>query len=123
MALEGRSSSQEEPAVILIVVKHPVRPAFADSWLAEVGELTTGTRAEPGSLFFDWYRSADDPNCWLLVEGFADAAAGAAHVASSHFKATIARMPDLLDGAPEIVHVEVPDGWSVMAELAPRRVE
>jgi quinol monooxygenase YgiN len=106
--------------MILIAVRHPVRPELADDWPTHVEALTNGTRDEAGCLFFEWYRSADDPNCWLLLEGFRDGDAGAAHVASDHFKATIERMPSMLSAAPEIINIEVPGNeWSSMAELAP----
>jgi len=104
--------------MILIVVKHPVRPEYADEWPAVVEEFTTATRSEPGNVCFDWYRSADDPTQWLLVEAFRDGEAGKAHVESPHFQAAIARLPQLLTDVPEIINVEVPgDGWSRMSEL------
>ena len=43
-------------------------------------EFKTATRAEPGALSFDWYRSADDANEWVLIETFRDSEAGKAHV-------------------------------------------
>ena len=106
--------------MIFIVVKNPVRPEHADDWPSLVQEFTDATRAEPGNLSFDWYRSPDDPTVWLLVEAFHDAAAGQAHVESAHFQAAMARLPTWLSDVPEIVHVEVPDGWSKMAELEVR---
>ncbi len=106
--------------MIFIAVKHPVCPEHADSWPAIMAEFTAATRAEPGNICFDWYRSADDPNLYLLVEAFQDGAAGQAHVSSDHFKAAIARMPALLTDVPEIVHAEIPgDGWARMAEMQP----
>ena len=90
-----------------------MRAEFADRWPDFVQDFTTATRAEPGNISFDWARSADDPNVWVLIEAFRDAAAGEAHVGSEHFKAAIAQIPGMLSGVPEIVHVEVPsDGWS-----------
>ena len=103
--------------MILVVVKHPVRPELADDWPALVEEFTVATRAEPGNLCFDWYRSVDDPNEYVLVEAFRDRAAGDAHVGSDHFQAAMARLPQLVAGVPEIVNVEVAEGWSRMAEL------
>jgi len=104
--------------VIFIVVKHPVKPEYADNWTSLVGEFTAATRAEPGNIFFDWYRSADDANVWLLVEAFRDAEAGGLHVNSPHFKAAMARLPTWVAEAPEIVNVEVPgDNWSRLAEF------
>jgi quinol monooxygenase YgiN len=104
--------------MILIVVKNPIRPERADEFPELVRDFTAATRAEPGNVCFDWYRSVDDPNEYVLVEAFADAAAGEAHVGSDHFQAAMTMLPTLLAGVPEIVNVEVPDGWSRMAEVA-----
>jgi quinol monooxygenase YgiN len=104
--------------VIFIVVKHPVRPEYADQWPTLVEAFTEATRAEPGNISFDWYRSAEDPNEWLLVEAFTDGAAGGAHVASDHFQTAINRLPGWLTAVPEIVHVETAGtGWDRMSEL------
>ena len=98
--------------MIFIVVKQPVRPEFADDFTDLVADFTAASRAEPGNICFEWYRSAEDPNIWILVEMFRDAAAGEAHVESEHFKAATAQMPKWLAAVPEIVHVEAEgDGW------------
>ena len=103
--------------MIVIVVKQPVRAKYADDWPSLVEEFTTATRAEAGNISFDWYRSAEDPNLWVLIEVFRDAAAGEAHVESAHFKEASALMPRWLAAVPEIIHVEVPgDGWSSVSE-------
>jgi len=100
--------------MIVVIVKQPVRAKYADAFPSLVEEFTTATRAEPGNISFDWYRSADDPNLWVLIEVFRDRASGDAHVASAHFTAAMAQMPRLLAAAPEILNVEVPDdAWSV----------
>jgi quinol monooxygenase YgiN len=103
--------------MIFNVVKQPVRPKYADDWPSLVEEFTTSWREEPGNLFFDWYRSADDPNLWVLVEGFRDPEAATAHVESAPFKAAMSEMPRFLAAVPEIIHVEVPgDGWDRVSE-------
>jgi quinol monooxygenase YgiN len=66
--------------MILIVAKNPIRPEYADDFAALIGEFTEATRAEPGNICFDWYRSVEDPNVYVLVEAFADGAAGEVHV-------------------------------------------
>ena len=76
-------------------------------------------RAEPGNLFFDWYRSVDDPTVYMLVEAFADRAAGEAHVNSDHFKQATVVLSELLAAVPEIINVEVPDGWAQVSERPP----
>jgi quinol monooxygenase YgiN len=104
--------------MIFIVVKHRVRPEYADDWPGLVREFTVATRAEPGNLFFDWYRSADDPNIYLLTEAFRDQEAGRRHVESDHFKNAMESLPNWLSAVPEIVNVEVPgEGWSTLSEM------
>ena len=98
----ARSAKGSTP-MILIVVKHPVRPEFADDWTSLVAEFTTATRAEPGNISFDWYRSPEDANEWLLVEAFRDGEAGQAHVRSAHFQAAVAALPKWLAAAVEAV--------------------
>jgi quinol monooxygenase YgiN len=104
--------------VIFIVVKHQVRPEYADQWAELMAAFTKATRSEPGVISFDWTRSLDDPNELVLIEAFRGAEAGAAHVASTHFKDAIARLPDLLSAPPQIVHADIDAvGWSTMSEV------
>ncbi|MFG3346147.1 putative quinol monooxygenase [Streptomyces sp. NPDC048018] len=105
--------------MIFIAVRFTARPEYADTWLDRVADFTRATREEPGNLFFDWSRSVDDPHQYVLLEAFADAEAGAAHVASAHFKAGLAVMGEAIAATPEIINVEVPQqGWGPMGELA-----
>jgi quinol monooxygenase YgiN len=107
--------------MIFIAVKFAIRPEVADQWLTRVAPFTAATRAEPGNLFFEWSRSVETPNQFMLLEAFRDRAAGEAHVRSEHFKAAMAWMPDAVAATPDIIHVEAPGArWSTMAELQPR---
>jgi quinol monooxygenase YgiN len=107
--------------MILIVVKWKVRPEHVDGWLEAVDSFTQATRAEPGNLFFEWSRSVDDPATFVLVEGFADSDAGAAHVATAHFQAAVQLLPDLVAETPKIIHLNASgDGWGDMGEITPR---
>src|SRR5215510_3537948 len=78
--------------MIMSVVRHPIRAKYADQWPELSAAFTTATRAEPGNLCFDWFRSVEDPNLYLLVEMFRDRAAGDAHVSSEHFAAAMGQM-------------------------------
>lgn len=107
--------------MILIVVKWKIRPEKVDGWLAEVDAFSQATRGEAGNLFFEWSRSVDDPNTFVLVEGFADSDAGAAHVGTPHFKAAMEWMPDWVAEKPKIIHMNAEgDGWGEMGEVTPR---
>ncbi len=104
--------------MIFIVVKFTTLPEHRDEWLTKVDSFTQSTRAEPGNLWFEWSRSVDDPDQFVLVEAFRDGEAGGAHVGSAHFKAAMELLPDLLAKTPEIVSTEVPGtGWSEMGEI------
>jgi quinol monooxygenase YgiN len=105
--------------MILNVVRQPVRAKYADEFPVLVKDFVDASRAEAGCISFDWYRSAEDPNLYVLIELFTDDDAGQAHVASDHFKAAMQTMPRWLAAAPEIIHVEVPgDSWSAVSEGA-----
>ena len=107
--------------MIFIAVKFSVRPEVAEAWMSHVAAFTASTRSEPGNIFFEWSRSIENPNQFVLLEAFRDQEAGAAHVNSDHFKSAMALLPDLIASTPEIIHVETPgESWSTMAELQPR---
>ncbi len=105
--------------MIFIAAKFRVRSADSDRWLDIVADFTNATRAEPGCLWFDWSRSVDDPDEYVLLEAFRDGDAGGAHVQSAHFKAAQRDLPPHLVETPRIVNATIDaDGWSELGELA-----
>jgi quinol monooxygenase YgiN len=108
--------------MIFITAKFAILPEHADNWPKIAEEFTTATRAEPGCLWFDWSRSLDDPNEYVLVEAFRDGDAGAAHVQSAHFRKAQETLPAHLAATPRIVNFDVPqDDWSELGEMAVKR--
>jgi quinol monooxygenase YgiN len=105
--------------MIFITARFRIRPEDADRWPEISRSFTEATRAEPGCLWFDWSRSIEDPDEYVLVEAFADDDAGAAHVQTDHFKAAQKELPPHLAETPRIVNVSVPGtDWSELGELA-----
>ena len=105
--------------MIFIAAKFDIRPDDAERWPEISRSFTEATRAEPGCLWFDWSRSLDNPNEYVLVEAFRDGDAGAAHVQSDHFKAAQRDLPPHLARTPRIVNMTIPqDDWSELGELA-----
>src|SRR3954469_14489750 len=105
--------------MIFITAKFRVRPEDADAWPEITRSFTEATRAEPGCLWFDWSRSVDNPNEYVLVEAFRDGDAGTAHVQSDHFQAARHELRPYLASTPRIVHMMIPqDDWSELGELA-----
>ncbi|MER7759822.1 putative quinol monooxygenase [Streptomyces sp. NPDC097619] len=104
--------------MIFIVVKFHVKPEHVDTWPEQVAPFTRATRAEPGNLWFEWSRSLEEPDTYVLVEAFQDDA-GEAHVSSEHFRAGLETMRPLLTRTPEIVSTTIAGatGWSRMGEL------
>ena len=105
--------------MISIVVKFNVRPDCSDEWIARMNDFTQATRAEPGNLWFEWARSVENADQFVLLEGFRDADAGAAHVDSQHFKEAVRQTPPMLVDTPQILYVEIPGTeWSPLAEMS-----
>ena len=101
-----------------IVVKFLVKPDAAEQFMDLVGPFTQATRAEPGNLWFDWSRSVEKSNEFVLIEAFLDDDAAASHVSSAHFRAGLEAMRPALAATPKIVSRKV-DGsdWDTMGEL------
>ena len=105
--------------MIFITARFQVQPEHADDWPELSRAFTEATRAEDGCLWFDWSRSLDDPNEYVLVEAFRDGEAGGAHVNSAHFKAAQQELPPYLAATPRIINVELDqDDWSELGEMA-----
>jgi quinol monooxygenase YgiN len=104
--------------MIFITAKFLVRPESADSWPQIAGPFTQATRSEPGCLWFEWSRSVDNPNEYVLVEAFRDGEAGGAHVQSEHFRQAQQTLPVHLAETPRIVNMTIPqDDWSRLGEM------
>lgn len=105
--------------MIFITARFTVRPEHADRWPEISRSFTQATRAEDGCLWFDWSRSLDDANEYVLVEAFRDEEAGAAHVGSEHFRAAREELPPYLAATPRIVNAVVPGtDWSELGEMS-----
>ena len=104
--------------MIVITARFRVKPESADAWPEITRSFTEATRAEPGNLWFDWSRSLDDPQEYVLLEAFADDAAEA-HVGSDHFRQAQAELPSHLEQTPRILNTTIDaDGWSELGEMA-----
>ena len=108
--------------MIFITAKFQVLPEHADAWPEIADDFTAWTRAEDCCLWFDWSRSLDDPQEYVLVEAFRDDEAGGAHVRSAHFRKAQETLPPYLASTPRIVNFSVPqDDWSELGEMAVSR--
>lgn len=103
--------------MIFIVVKYQTKPECTEKFIDAMRPFTEATRSEPGNKWFEWSRSVDDPNEFVLVEAFDDDA-GQAHVTAPHFQEGLDTMRPLLAATPQIIsRVIEGDGWDEMGEL------
>lgn len=106
--------------MILIVVKFPIKPEFADRWPEISRPFTEATLAEPGNKWFEWSRSVEDPTTYVLVEAFEDTGAEP-HVRSQHFATMQQQFPQYLSATPQIISRQIDGhGWDEMGELKVR---
>lgn len=104
--------------MIVITAKFRVKPEDVEAWPDISRPFTEATRAEPGCLWFEWSRSLDEPDTYVLVEAFRDGEAGGAHVQSQHFRDAQAALPPHLVETPQVVNCEVPgEDWSELGEM------
>lgn len=100
-----------------IVVKFQPKPEYVEQWPDLSAEFTEATRAEEGNLWFEWSRSLEEPDVYVLVEGFTDDGAGP-HVGSDHFKKAVSELPQYLAHTPRIISRQVDgDAWEAMGEM------
>jgi quinol monooxygenase YgiN len=101
-----------------IVVKFRPKDEYVDQWPELVREYTEATRQESGNLWFEWSKSLEVPNEYVLVEGFADDEAASTHVNSDHFKKMQQDFSQFLSETPKIISRKVEgSGWDEMGEL------
>lgn len=102
----------------LITVKFKTKPEFTEQWPQLVKDFTDATRQEAGNIFFEWSRSVEEPDTYVLIEAFTDDGAGP-HVDSDHFKAGLETMRPMIVETPKILSRQVDgDGWEPMGELS-----
>ncbi|GAA1252035.1 putative quinol monooxygenase [Prauserella halophila] len=105
--------------MIFITAKFRVKPEHADRWPEIAKAFTHATRSESGCLWFEWSRSLEDSNEYVLVEAFRDGDAAAAHVSSEHFKAAQQTLPPYLAETPRVINTTLDqDDWSELGEMA-----
>ncbi len=73
-------------SLLIVHVDVAVVPDSVDAFLAATQENAAASRAEPGVVRFDVLADRSDPNHFVLVEGYRDEAAAAAHKDTAHYQ-------------------------------------
>jgi quinol monooxygenase YgiN len=91
-----------------MVVKFRAKPGKAEEmkafWLEMQKEVA---RSEPGNVYYDLMVMAGDPQVYVIVERYKDAAAVAAHGQSEKAKAMFAKLGELMDGPPQADYMQL----------------
>jgi quinol monooxygenase YgiN len=91
-----------------MVVKFRAKPGKSEEmkafWLEMQKEVAL---SEPGNVYYDLLVMADDPEVYVIIERYKDAAAVAAHGTSDKAKAMFAKLGELMEGAPQADYMKL----------------
>jgi len=91
-----------------MVVKFRAKPGKSEEmkafWLEMQKEVA---KSEPGNVQYDLLVMAGDPEVYVIVERYKDAAAVAAHGQSEKAKAMFAKLGELMAGAPTADYMQL----------------
>jgi quinol monooxygenase YgiN len=89
--------------MITFVAHCPVKPDCAEAFEAAMTEMAENVRRhEPGALYYEFSRSVDDPNLFLVIEVYADEDAFKAHWKTDFIRPSVARTQPLMASPPQV---------------------
>jgi quinol monooxygenase YgiN len=95
--------------MITFIARMTVRPENAGAYEVLLTQVRDLTRAnEPGVAYYDFGRSADEPDSYVVVEVYRDAAAHAAHMAAPWVVESIPKSRALVEGKFDITQYVSP---------------
>lgn len=96
-----------------------VSPENAAAYEALMTHVAEATRAnEPRVAWYDFARSADEPDTYVVVEVYRDAEAHAAHMASPWVREALPKAAVLIEGLPHIRQYVSGDSLPVRRAMA-----
>jgi quinol monooxygenase YgiN len=109
MAAEPQAPRPAAPAnTDTMVVKFRAKPGKSAEmkafWLEMQKEVA---HSEPGNVQYDLLVMAGDPDVYVIIEHYKDAAAVAAHGKSDKAKAMFAKLGELMAGAPQADYMQL----------------
>ena len=89
--------------MITFIARIRVKPECAEAYEELMERVVEMTHAnEPGIPYYEYARSVDEPNTYVVVEVYADVAAQAAHMASPWVTESLPNAMQMMDGHPDI---------------------
>jgi quinol monooxygenase YgiN len=89
--------------MITFIAHLRVKPQNAAAFEALMTHVATMTHQnEPGVAYYEWVKSVDEPDTYLVVEVYRDAAAQASHMATAWVTESLPKSAALIEGLPHI---------------------
>ena len=93
--------------MIVVTARARIRPDARDEAIAAAEAMRKASLEEPGCQEYGFWFAMDDPNELLVYERWDDQAALDFHFSTPHLAEFAARIPNWVDGTPEIMRLEV----------------
>ena len=104
--------------MITFIAHLTVKPENAAAFEALMTEVAAQTHAhEPGVAWYEWARSVDEPDTYVVVEVYRDVAVHAAHMASAWVQESLPRSAALIEGKPHIRQYVTPGAEPVRQRM------
>ena len=91
---------------LTIFARFHARPGQAEAVAAAIAEVTPQSRAEPGCLSIEAYRSIQDADLFFIHSRWVDEAAFEVHAGLPHTVAFLARVAPLIDHPLDIARTQ-----------------
>lgn len=89
--------------MITFIAHLHVKPENAEAFEALLADVGAKSREhEPGIVYYDYARSVDEADTYLVIEVYRDAAAQAAHMATDWVRDSLPKSAALIEGKPHI---------------------
>ena len=98
---DTKASSPDAPAPTGLFVKFRVKPGKNAAFEAAFRQMQQSMREkEPGALYYDLFVTPEDPQLYVIMERYRDAAAVTAHGQTEHMQKVLAELREVMDGPP-----------------------
>lgn len=91
----------------------PVDPESKEEAVEAARSVAEESRKEAGVISYHVAVDAEDENLLRFFEQYEDEAAFADHASSDHFAEMAAKLPEFLDGDPQLTQFEVTDASEI----------
>lgn|GEM_PF-246929 len=90
------------------VVKFRVKPGRNAAFEQAFREMQASVREhEPGNIYYDFFRVDQDPQTYVIIERYKDAAAIREHGRAAHTRKLMTALKEMLDGPPDALRLDL----------------